>query len=274
MVEKLDPRRVVVSVEIDGKMNVYEDLNIVAKGQKTANPLQNTCEVTLTNLTKDHRNYLLTETSPFNKNKTPKRLIVEAGRVSTGLTRLFYGEITTSEPTQPPDIGLNMKAQTGAHAKGKVVSRSHPKHQSLKSIAGRVAKDLGASLRFEATDRQIANHQFSGASLRQVDALAKAGGVDCYLDDETLVVKHRAIPITGATVEVSQDTGLIGLPEVTEKGIKIKMLLNNQTVVGGGIQLKSKLNPSLDGLYAIYQLDFEIANRATEFYFIATCERH
>ena len=44
------------------------------------------------------RNYILTETSPFNKNKTPKKLIIEAGRVSTGTARLFVGDITASSP--------------------------------------------------------------------------------------------------------------------------------------------------------------------------------
>lgn len=269
----IDPRRVVVTLEIEGSLNVYEGLDIRARGQKTANPLQNTCEVSISNLTKEHRNFILTETSPFNKSKKPKRLIVEAGRVSTGLTRLFYGEITTSEPTQPPDIGLNLKAQTGSFVKGKVVTRQGPKTQSLKTIAGRVAKDVGASLQFEATDKQIANFAFAGGALRQIDALATAGGVDAFLDDEVLVIKNRAAPIVGRIQELSQDTGLVGLPEVTEKGIKVRMLLNNSTVVGGGINLKSVLNPALDGLYSIYALDFEVANRSQEFYFVASCER-
>lgn len=266
-------RIVRVSIEIDGKYQVYEGLDIVARGQKTANPLQNTCEVTITNLNRDTRNYLLTETSPFNGNRRPKRLIVEAGRVGSGVTRLFYGEITSASPSQPPDIGLTIKAQTGAHSKGNVLSRSGGATQSLKALSGGVANDLGVSLDFQAQDKSVANYSFSGAALRQVDALAKVGGVDVYVDDQTLIVKDRTVPLVGQTVSISQDTGMVGIPEVTEHGIKAQMLLDVKAVVGGGLEVTSALNPAVNGLYTIYGLDFEVASRQPPFYYVADARR-
>lgn len=271
--DAIDPRIVRVSVEINGELRVFQDLDITARGQKSANPLQNTAEVTLTNLNQATRNYLLTETSPFNRNRSPKRLIVEAGRPSFGLTRLFYGEITSASPTQPPDIGLTLKAQTGSFSKGLVVSRSGRPLQGLKSIAADVAKDLGVALDFQATDKQIANWNFAGAMLRQVDALALAGDVDVFVDDETLVIKPRAAPLTGRVRQLSQETGMIGIPEVTEHGVRVVMLLDTNTVVGGALDLTSKLNPSLNGRYTIYKLDFNIATRSNPFYYIADCRR-
>lgn len=273
MTEELDPRIVRISLEIDGKFQVYEGLDVRARGQKTANPLQNTCEVDISNLSAQTRNYLLTETSPFNKNAKPKRMIVEAGRKSYGVTRLFYGEITSSIPSQPPDIGLNLKSQTGAHAKTKVLARSGTALQSHKALAGQIAGDLGVSLDYQAEDKQIANYAFAGSALRQVDALAAAGDVDAFVDDETLVIKPRGKPLVGRVRKLSLDSGMIGIPEVTEKGIKVRMLLDNTTVIGGALEVTSKLNPSLNGQYTIYGLDFEIASRDTPFYFIASCER-
>lgn len=271
--EELDPRIVRVSVEINGEFRVYEGLDISARGEKTANPLQDTCEVTISNLTRDARNFLLTETSPFNKNKTPKRLIVEAGRKSWGVTRLFYGEITAATPSQPPDIALNLKAQTGTFAKGQVVARSGAAKQSLKSIAGRVASDIGTSLDFQAQDKQIANYAFNGAALRQVDALAQAGGVDAFVDGDVLVVKDRGKPLTGRVRTVSLDSGMIGIPEVTEQGIKVTMLLDANTVVGGALDVTSKLNPAVNGRYSIYSLEFDVASRQPPFYYIADARR-
>lgn len=274
----IDPRIVRVSVEIDGKFQVFEHRGLVgfdisARGKKTANPLQNTCDVTITNLNRDTRNYLLTETSPFNRNRRPKRLIVEAGRESFGTSRLFYGEITSSSPSQPPDIGLTLKAQTGTFAKGKVMSRTGAARQSLKALAGLIAGDLGVALNFQATDRQIANYAFSGAALRQVDALAAAGGVDVYVDDQTLVVKNRATPLTGRVRKLSQDSGMVGIPEVTEHGVRVVFLLDATTVVGGALEIKSVLNPAVNGQYSIYGLDFDVASRSEPFYWIADARR-
>lgn len=273
MAEKIDPRIVRISIEINGEFQVFEGLAMRARGQKTANPLQNTCEVDIVNLTKEKRNYLLTETSPFNTNKTPKRLIVEAGRKSTGVTRLFYGEITSASPSQPPDIGLNLKAQTGTFAKGKVIARSGSASQSLKSIASNAAQDIGVGLDFQAQDKNIANYSFNGSAYRQVDALGAAGGVDVFVDDETLVIKDKGVPLKDRVKLLSKNTGMIGIPEVTEQGIKVRFLLDTNTVVGGALDVRSELNPALDGLYSIFALDFEVSTRDKDFYFIADARR-
>jgi hypothetical protein len=271
--DRIDPRIVRVSVEISGTLRVFEGLDIVAKGKKTANPLQNACEVILTNLNTDDRNYLLTETSPFNRNRKPKRVIVEAGRESFGTTRVFVGDITSATPTQPPDIGLCLKTQTLAHHKGKILSRSGGARQSLRTLSGHVAGDLGVSLNFQAPDKSIANYAFSGAALGQVESLCACGDVDVFVDDETLVVKPKGAPLAGRVRQLSLDSGMIGIPEITEYGVKVKFLLDATTVVGGALDIVSKLNPALNGRYVIYALEFEVTSRQEPFYWIADARR-
>lgn len=266
----LDRRLVRVSVEIDGQFKVYDQaFDITASGKKTSNPLQNECTVTISNLDRQTRNYLLTETSPFNKNKTPKRMIVEAGRMSTGMTELFYGEITNATPSQPPDIGLTLKAQTGQFAKTKVIARQGLPQQSLSSLAQLVAQDIGVALDFQATDKQIANYSFSGSALRQVDALGLAGGVDAYVDDRVLVVKDRSKPLTNRIRQINQNTGMIGIPEITERGAKVQFLLDVNVVLGGTLDLESELNPAVNGQYTVYALNFDVSSRRQEFYYTA-----
>lgn len=264
--DKIDQRIVRVGIEVSGGVKWYEGLQITAKGSKGVTDTQNECEVTVVNLSKEVRNYILTETSPFNKNKTAKKLYVEAGRVSTGTARLFVGDITASSPTQPPDIGLNIKAQTGAFKKGELVARSGAAKEKLSSVASKVAKDLDASLVFEAEDKFIANYSFNGASLKQVNQLAQAGDVDAYLDDQTLVVKPKNKPRKNLVKKIDNTTGMVGIPEATERGVKVKILFDLQTNLGGEIQLKSELNPALDGSYTIYKIDFDLASRDTPFY--------
>ncbi len=89
---KLDKRLVRCGFEINGQIKVYENLAIVAKGTKYANSNSNTCEVSIANLDRDTRNYLLTECSPFNKNNKKKQFFIEVGRESYGYFRLFEGD--------------------------------------------------------------------------------------------------------------------------------------------------------------------------------------
>ena len=270
---ELDPRILRIGIEIGGQMKMYEGLAMTASGTKYANANQNECEVKITNLDQATRDYLLTETSPFNKNKQRKVLTVEAGRKSTGYSLVFSGDITSAVGAQPPDITLTLKAATGDYAKGEVISTSQPAVTPLKNIAAQVAKDLGLALDFQATPKNVANYSFSGSAAKQVEQLGALGHVNAYIDDKTLVVKDYNVPLAGVTRDLNLETGMVGIPEFTEQGIKVKMLFDNRTVLGGGINITSKLNPAANGLYTVFKLGFELASRDTPFYYIAECTR-
>lgn len=270
---ELDPRLVRISIEVNGVLKSYDGLAMSASGTKYANANQNECEVKLSNLDKATLDFILTETSPFNANRTPKRFIVEAGRESYGLSRIYEGTIASSVPSQPPDVTLTLKALTANHKKSEVIARNQPGQTSLQRIAGQVANDLGLSLTFQATDKQIANYNYTGGALKQVDKLGEAGRVDAYVDDNTLIVKDANRPLSNQIRILNLDTGLIGIPEITEQGVKVKFLLDNQTVLGGAIRLESKIYPTVAGDYTIYKLGFDIASRDVPFYWIAEAKR-
>ena len=270
---ELDPRLLRIGIEINGQLKQYEGLDMTASGTKYANPNQNECEVKIANLDQATRDFLLTETSPFNKNKRRKLLTVEAGRESTGYSLVFAGDITSAMGGQPPDISMTLKAATGDFAKGVIIARSQPGVAPLRNIAAQIAKDLGLALRFEATPKQISNYSFTGSAAKQVERLATAGRVNAYIDDKTLVVKNFNTPLERQIRDLSMDSGMIGIPEFTEQGVKAKMLFDNQTTLGSGLRLTSKLNPAVNGLYTVYKLGFELASRDTPFYYIAECTR-
>lgn len=273
MTTELDPRLLRISIEINGQLKSYEDLDMSASGTKYANANQNECEVKISNLDKTTRDYLLTETSPFNKNKTRKILRVEAGRVSTGYSLVFQGDITNAIGAQPPDITLALKAMAGDFAKGNIVARSQPGVVPLRNIAARIAQDLGLSLNFQASARQISNFSHTGSAAKQVDLLGQLGRVNAYVDDAALVVKDWNKPLADRVREVNLDTGMIGIPEFTETGIKVKLLFDNQTILGGALRVTSRLNPAANGLYTVAKLGFELASRDTPFYYIAEATR-
>ena len=54
---------------------------------------------------------------------------------------------------------------------------------------------------------------------------------------------------------------------------KVKMLLDNQTRLGGGLRITSNIYPAVNGEYVIYKLGFQISSRDTPFYYIAEAAR-
>lgn len=310
----LDERIIRVGFEIRGQLKVYENLAIIAKGTKFANANQNACEISIANLDRDTRDYLLTECSPFNKNNKPKKFFLEVGRKSYGTFRLFEGDFAycalgqsidvkddekketpkkpskkkkesgsggedTSEvsvATDPSemDIWVTFKALTADSQKGRMVSRTGLPVQNLSELAKQTAADLGLNLDFSATDKQLTNTSYTGAALQQIDDLGTAGGVSVYIDDDKLVVKDIHLPLPNFMRVLNLESGMVGKPEFTEQGVKVRFLIDPRTKLGGALKVISKTTPTANGVFIIYKLSFSLASRDTDFYYMAECTRY
>ena len=198
MTSAFDPRIVRLGIELDDGVNTFEELTISAKGVRYASPQLNECEVVIYNLTAAQRNYLLTQTSPFNPNRTAKLMTLDVGRQSYGTFRLFQGNVIAGTPTQPPDIGVVLRALTGSFALGNILPQNQPAVSKLSTVAQSVASANGASLNFYATDKNISNYSYSGAAANQVDKLSQAGGVNAFIDNGASPSPTRTSPSPAA----------------------------------------------------------------------------
>lgn len=271
---EIDPRLMTIDVIVNNKtLSFSQPLYIKAVGMKYANQNQNEAEIVIANLKKETANFLLTQTSPFNPNKTPKTVVVKAGRKSYGLTTVFIGNITSSAISQPPDVFLTLRCLTQNTAKGDVVSIFKPPESTVKSIAKDLADSLKLSFNFQAQDKSVSNYSFTGGKLNQIQDVQSLGAYDVFVDDDTLVVKDQAVPLTGKTYALDIDNGLIGKPEFTEQGVQVKYMFNGTSTLGGSLKLISKTNPATNGTYVIYKLGFELTTRDDPFYLVAEALR-
>lgn len=268
-----DPRRIRFGIEISGRINWYEGLRVRAGGTKFANAQQNECTLTVSGLSMSTRDHLLTETSPFNSNRTPKRLIIEVGRVSTALFRIFIGDIVSAEPSAPPDVDVIIKAKTQSAQAGNVVAIASGPISKLSAISQRVADEIGLGLDFQALDKNISNFSYTGAALKMVNLLQDSGGVRAFIDDETLIVKNYGSALSGRIRILGSETGMVGIPKATEKGLDVTFLIDSESLLGGMIRLDSKMNKSLNGDYVIDQLKFDVASHEDPFFYSATCSQ-
>ena len=273
MITTPDLRRIRFGIEISGRINWYEGLRVRAGGTKFANAQQNECTLTVSGLSMSTRDHLLTETSPFNSNPTPKRLIIEVGRVSTALFRIFIGDIVSAEPSAPPDVDVIIKAKTQSAQAGNVVAIASGPISKLSAISQRVADEIGLGLDFQALDKNISNFSYTGAALKMVNLLQDSGGVRAFIDDETLIVKNYGSALAGRIRILGADTGMVGIPKATEKGLDVTFLIDSESLLGGMIRLDSKMNKSLNGDYVIDQLKFDVASHEDPFFYSAACSQ-
>ena len=269
MTQAFDDRIVRLGIEVNGDVKTYdESFFIIAYGVKYATAIMGECQARIDNIDKTTRDYLLTQTSPFNLNRTAKKLTLDVGRQSYGTFRMFEGNIIACNPSQPPDIGVGFKSLTLSFMLGNIIARTEPENTNMRTIAQHIATDLGVALDFQATDKQINNYQFTGAALKQVQILCDAGNVDAFIDNDKLVVKDRNAGRNGSAILISKATGMVGVPEVTEQGVRVRVLIRNEIRIGDSITIESDVNPAANGTFVIYKLIFEIASRDTPFYWI------
>lgn len=269
----IDRRRIRVGVEIAGQIKWFEGLRIRASGVKYSNPMQNEAIVSISGLDRNTRDYLLSETSPYNRIRDPKRIILEAGRVSTGLHRVYVGDVIFADPAPPPDVDIVLRAKTLNAEAGNIIARTGEPLEPLSAIAQRVADDLGVILEFQAQDKNIANYWFSGPAIRQVERLQQAGDVRAFIDDNVLIVKDFDRPAEGRIQILNINSGMIGAPRATVLGADVQWLITGESLVGGLLRLESEMNRALNGDYEIYQLQFDISTHEDSFFYTGICRR-
>src|SRR5690606_14360833 len=136
-----------------------------------------------------------------------------------------------------------------------------------------LAQAENAILNFQATDKNIPNYSFGGSSSDQIKLLNSLGGINVFYDNGILYVKDSGKPLINAIKIVNSRTGMIGIPEFTEQGLKVKFLYDNQTLLGGTMRVQSEQYKAINGDYIIYKLGFELSTRETPFYYIAEGQR-
>jgi hypothetical protein len=252
------------------------NLYIRASGMKYIDSTQNECTIQIANLKKETRDQLATQLTPWNYNQARKSVKLYAGRESTGLFLLYAGDIIECQASQPPNIMLTIKSKTMNWFKYNILGQAQNVAAPLSKIVDGIGLALGDPINgtmpviFQATDKTIANWSFSGPAVKMLEKLSALGGIDVFVDDNTLIVKDRGKSLINVSHVLSMESGMVGVPQITEVGIQAKMMLAPSIKIGGQLSLVSLLNPLLNspknGGYSIYKLGFEIASRDTPFY--------
>lgn len=266
MTSAFDQRIVKVTIAFADSTNTFDGLYIRATGQKFASALSNSCNCTIYNMTKTQRNFILSQTSPLNPNRTNVRLTLEVGRESYGTFTLFDGGVWKSTMMQPPDIGILLDCFTNTFAATKSNARTYTAFTLLSAMAQNIAIDLGLTLLFQATDKNIGNISHTGSVAAQIQQLNNVGGIKAFVSNNNLVVIDEDKALIGAPRIINAATGMVGIPQITELGVFVTLMMDNTINLGGNIVIQSEENPVSNGMYVVDRIDYDIANREQPFF--------
>jgi hypothetical protein len=229
------------------------------KIEKSLEKQPNTGEIDVTNLSKGRRGSL---------QQKGVKVLLEAGYKSTGVARLFSGDVRTVDHVREgADWNSKLKLGDGERAWqfARVDESFAPGtrvRDALKTIARGMGIDLGNVSEQAVGVGEVFDQGYAvfGRAARSLDRLVKSIGKEWSIQDGQLQILDPYETLSMPIPEITPDTGLIGSPEMgspATKGkpalIRFKSLL---IVVKPGARVKLK-SLRYDGYVRVHKVSFE-----------------
>ena len=246
---------------LDG-VDVKFDINLPMSAIMT------TAKVGILNLAREDIEYLTTYTSRWSAIIQRKRLRVFAGYEDTELALIFDGDIINALPTQPPEIWLNCEAQSGAYGSTQMFSESILVPSNIQTVANEAAGWMGMSLDWKSTSKKtIDKFDFTGSRTQLMQSISKLGNIIPFEENGNLVIVDRDNPERDGVIrEISEQSGMVFVPDVDYIGVTVSMFLDTRIKRGDTVNLVSKRIPAASGLYYVYNIRHHGQLRGNSFY--------
>lgn len=241
-----------------------QGLRVSAQITVAGAPGFNTAEITIWGMPPKQMNAVSRLGKPlqFFRNNT---IALAAGDDDSGMAVVFNGVIQTAyqDLNQAPQAPIYITAMAGLISANRPVDPlSYPDQADAATVATTIAGNMQPPLQLEnnGVSVQLSNPYFPGTARAQLDALAKAANFDWVIDDvkNVLAIWPKGGKRGGMAPEISADSGMIGYPTYSDRGIEVRTIFRTGLAFGSEIQVKSKALPGVTGAWVIYSLSHDL----------------
>lgn len=234
---------------------IIRDLPVKAEIQCPGFPARDNAKISITGITQEDLEaltFLAFRPLTFAQNN---KVSVYAGDEKEGVSLVFMGDIVTSAPNYnaAPDVVLEIDAMAGYYA-GLLAVPPYTFKGSIPaaSVLEQICKEAGFIFVNTGETKSVLNPYLKGSPVQKIISLANSYDLNIVLDGETLTLK----PAGGNTQTIAildASSGMVGYPDFTSNGIKVKSGFLPQVQVGNLIEVKS-IVPKASGRWQIVSL--------------------
>lgn len=279
-------------VEVQVDTIVIVELDVSFRVTKTLKKEPNTCELTIYNLNKEHREQLAQLESAVVQIKAGYKgrgdqstsalaavdsLLSGGGSGGAELGSIFIGDVRDiSSLYEPPDWITTLESGDGEKKNRTArINKSFAKGTSLKTAMTEAAKAMGAGLGnvakkaltgklVDAGGEFLNNLTLSGQASKEFDRLVKSAGLEWSIQDGVIQMLDPGKPLEDISVVLSHESGLIGSPTIGSDGvIRMTALINSDIIPGRQIELESEV---LKGRFRAERCEYTGTNFDRDFY--------
>lgn len=204
----------------------------------------------------------LTSIGTINKSVRLKNSIsLDAGDDETGMQNVFQGTIFDAwgDYNSAPDVGFNIIAFAGLSAAVKPVNpTSYKGSTSVATIMQNFAAEAGLTFQDFGVQVQLASPYFQGTTLAKIRACARAAKIFHVVERGALIIAPLNTQRGSAIPDISPETGMVGYPTLSSKGMQLTLRFNINILLQGTINVKSSV-PMACGKWCVTNLSHSLS---------------
>ncbi|HDR1207795.1 TPA: hypothetical protein QB282_001436 [Pasteurella multocida] len=238
-----------VELSNDNETLIIEQLRVSFEIDKTINEKPNPAKISIWNLNRTHINQALSQSF--------KKLTLLVGYHE--LRTIYSGDINKIKVRRDGlDFILDIECSDGfkAYTESRVSStlkKGATDEQIIKEIQ-KTMPQVNESTVDIPNKRQLPRGRVMNGDSREVlNRIARNNNADWSIQDGSLVFLPKDKVLNDDVILLSQETGMLGMPEQTDDGLELSCLLNPALQIGGLVNVKSILE-YFNGEYKIVKL--------------------
>jgi hypothetical protein len=175
-------------------------------------------------------------------------------------TSVFTGNIINAwgDYRSMPDVFLMIQAQSAYYPQLLPVAPvSYQGSIDVATAMGQLAAGMGFTFENNGVSIQLANVYLPGTGMDQAKSLARAAGIDLYLDDTVLAITPPNTPRGSQIPQISKGSGMDGYPTFDGVGVNFQIVFNPAVRFGGSIQIVTDI-PQAAGQWIVTSVNHQL----------------
>lgn len=199
----------------------------------------------------------LTRIGPIGNQVRQNTIRIAAGEEGGAMSTVYMGSIFQAygDFQKAPEVVLNVLALGSALDAIKPVPPSSYKGSvNVANVMADLAKLMGLTFENNDVSVMLSNPYFPGTAWQQAMDCAQAAGISFSVDLGKLSIWPRNGYRKGSgPIKISPETGLVGYPAFSSRGIVVRSLFNQDVILGGQIEVASDLTAAC-GLWNVFNI--------------------
>lgn len=246
--KKLDVKLALANGAFNGDNNILElsGLRVVLEAKKVGTMgLGTKARIKIYGMSQSDMNRM--SLLAWNQAQVQKNVIVVSAGQGRQMTEVFSGQIVQAwaDYSAMPEVPMVFDAIPGFYEQlQSAPPTAYQKPFSVAAAMATLAGQMGYMLDNNGVDKTIRRASFRGSLMEQARRLAEMADIALIVQEGTLIISPKGVPMPGDVPVIAPDTGLIGYPAFAKNGISLSCVFSPSIKFQSLISVETDIEPA------------------------------